>query len=269
MQKSKLKYFVLGIALLQLFFSCKDKYILSEKQMVAVLYDVEIAQALSQSRYNTYSTNEQRDALFAGILKKHNITKEMLDSSLVWYSDRISLYRKIRDSVNVSIEKQQRHYGELLNRQSLLMNIEIGFPSYFYLTPEQPVFRFNFDSLQIVPLKLSKDSDFRFKILGRSPQINIKSYLYFHYNDTSFTDIQYLTDDSVTINLGILPDRQLLDLAGYIHVDSARTESYKVLIYNFRLDNDSVKDETSGSLDTAGTSNTSLQFRKDETLEKK
>jgi len=270
MQKIKLKYFVLIVASLHIFLSCKDKYILSEKQMTDVLYDIEIAQGLSQAKYDAYSSKEQRDALLAGILDKHNITKEQLDSSLVWYSDRIDTYRKIRDSVNLYIENKQRHYGELLNRESLLTNTGSNFPTYFYLTAEQPVFSFSFDSLQLLSLKLTKDADFRFRILGRSPQVRIKSYLYFNYNDTSFTNTEYIDNDSVVIDLNIMSDRRLLDFAGYIRVDSIGMEPYKVLFYNYRLDNDSVKNKTIVPSATTDVNTTPLQFRKDnELLEKK
>lgn len=266
MKKSKLKYFILGIASVHIFFSCGDKYVLPEDQMIEVLYDIELAQALSQVKHNVYSSQEQKDALFASVLKKHNITKEVLDSSLVWYSDKIDIYRKVRDSVNATLEKKQRYYGELLNRENLRVNSGGSFPPYFYLTPEQPIFRFNFDSLQVIPLRLTTHSDFRFKVLGVSPYVRIKSSLYYHYDDTTFTNVEYINNDSVILKLNILKDKKLIDFAGYIRIDSAKT-NYKILFYNYQLNNDSIKSDTA-VIQQVNNNAMPLQLRKDELIKK-
>jgi len=258
-------YFLSGLFIISLFFSCsKDKYILSKEKMTEVLYDIELAQALSQTKHQNYSSADAKDALFDGILIKHDITKEILDSSLVWYSDNIDLYREVKDSVAALIVKQQDIYAKLLEQENRRNGLIGGFSPYFYITPGNSVFRFNFDSLNVNTLKLTPHSDIEFKVLGLSQDIRIKMFVYMQYSDTSVINTDYITTDSSTINLNFMKDRKLKNFSGYFRVDSVDTPYYNVLVYDFKLDNDSVKVEK--QIKTETLKDTPLEFKKIESV---
>ena len=60
-----------------------------EEKMVDLLCDIQLAQAVYNSD-NQFSSNEKKDGLIEGVLKKHKVTQADLDSSLLWYADNIA-----------------------------------------------------------------------------------------------------------------------------------------------------------------------------------
>ena len=66
-----------GVALLvvTLLVSCSKvpDGILSEKEMQAVLLDMQLAEAMINTDYKTYSDDAKKEALYQGVFRKHKI----------------------------------------------------------------------------------------------------------------------------------------------------------------------------------------------------
>lgn len=104
------KIVLLTIVSLLLFVACTDKRpadVLSPKKLEAILYDYHLAQSMisdlpSSERY-------KKDLYFDYVYAKHGITKEQLDSSLVYYArypkDLSVLYVNLSDKVERNIER--------------------------------------------------------------------------------------------------------------------------------------------------------------------
>ena len=71
------------------------KHIISEKKMRAVLYDMQIAEAIVETNNESYGTSDKRQVVYNAVFTKHHITQAEYDSSLVWYGENMDLYMRI------------------------------------------------------------------------------------------------------------------------------------------------------------------------------
>lgn len=107
-----------------LFAACtvKPTYVLSEKKMENVLFDLYIAQTeISENTTSLYADSASKRKLLQSVLKKHRITQEKLDTSLVWYNAHIERYMNINkqlterynlliDKLQAEIERRERRF---------------------------------------------------------------------------------------------------------------------------------------------------------------
>ncbi|PTN09024.1 uncharacterized protein DUF4296 [Mangrovibacterium marinum] len=103
--------------------SCKEKgypkpdKLLNEKQMVDVLYDIHIGEAMStRHRYGIAdSLKIKSEEVYKGILNKYEINDSLLARSIIFYSSRPKVYEKIykqvieRINLNIEEQKEQRN----------------------------------------------------------------------------------------------------------------------------------------------------------------
>ncbi|MDE5585164.1 MAG: DUF4296 domain-containing protein [Muribaculaceae bacterium] len=100
--------------------SKRPKEILSEEKMVAVMTDLEIAEAYERSggAYE-YLHGRNREMLGRGVLMHHGVTPEQMDCTLAWYGRNMDeypkLYKKIDDEINRRQLKYARAAGESEN----------------------------------------------------------------------------------------------------------------------------------------------------------
>lgn len=174
--QSKSVIFILSIILPTVFVGCSKNDVLSEQKMVEVITDIQLAQSIYQIKGVDYMPLEAKDALFAGVLEKHNITEARFDSSLVWYSDRTDRLMRIEDSVRVKLQEQLT----VLESNSTKNNRLI--PETFVLDAETPIYSFSLQGNELVGL--DKDNiDWSFDVFGLSDQLVVASISY-TYADT-------------------------------------------------------------------------------------
>jgi hypothetical protein len=78
----------------------KPSYVLSEKKMEKVLYDMYIAEAEMTNNYSIFTSDSvKKRELLNSVLAKHKISKEKLDTSLVWYSAHLEKFMKINEKI--------------------------------------------------------------------------------------------------------------------------------------------------------------------------
>ncbi len=100
---------------------CKEKgypkpgNLISEKQMVDILYDIHMSEAIADKfRYQTAdSLRLEPNDLYQGVLDKYNLNDSVLAQSLIYYSSRPKIYEKIYEQViermNVQQEAMKKH----------------------------------------------------------------------------------------------------------------------------------------------------------------
>ncbi|WP_165023367.1 DUF4296 domain-containing protein [Dysgonomonas sp. ZJ279] len=231
--------------------SRKPSNVLDEEKMVDVLYDVQMAQAIYNSYDQNLNTLEKKDALIAGVLEKHNITKADLDSSLVWYSDNIKLYLNINDSVVSRLKSKT----ELLSKARDLADPNLNgkrdliLPSLFYLNAINSTLSFNVDSAKIKTMDLSS---FRvsFDVLGLNKNQTVKAGIYFTYRDTIIKKIIPIDQNiHYVLDKPQLPDSLLKSISGYIHLRKPKDSFLSdIMLYNIRYQ-DSIPATTDTQLD--------------------
>lgn len=232
--KHRTLYIILIATVFLVACSRKPSYVASEGKMVDVLYDIQLAQSIF--RINTaFVSDDKKDAVIAGILEKHDMTQAELDSSLVWYSDNISDYITINDSVasrlRASYDKLSAiRSGVILNARDWSKYI---IPPFFYLTESSPLFSFTIDSTKIKEID-SKIFNVSFDVLGINKAQDVEAGIYFNYKDTVVVNIVPINKDTqVILKKPELPDSLLRGVSGYVLLNNKmKNVSSKVLLYN-------------------------------------
>ena len=88
---------LLSLSLMQMLVACSSTpdYVLSEDDMAALLVDIHKGESYVDMHYNVYSDSRSdslRKVLRQSILRKHNVSQELFDTSLVWYGHHIDTY---------------------------------------------------------------------------------------------------------------------------------------------------------------------------------
>ncbi|MDR1527464.1 MAG: DUF4296 domain-containing protein [Dysgonamonadaceae bacterium] len=98
--------------LLVLFVACtaKPAYVLSDKKMENVLFDLYIAQTeINENAAVFYNDSAKKQELLQTVFKKHKISQAKFDTSLVWYNAHLDRYMKINTQLT-------ERYGRLINK---------------------------------------------------------------------------------------------------------------------------------------------------------
>lgn len=249
MKKRTLTYYLLSFIIGSTSItSCgDDRDKLSRDKMVEVLHDIQLAEAIYQTKYNDFRDKEQKDALIQGILEKHGITQAELDSSLVWYADNAEIYMKVNDSVISSLKKEVDKLGKTLPRALGASNINNSIlPAYYYLSGDIPTLTFNLDSTQV---KNYPQFSLEFNTLGIEAKMKAEVEVLFEYADTIIVQNQSLSGDN---HFKVVSDTlPLKNISGYFHINSREVMNNKVLLYNIHLKNiEEVKDSLAMKPDT-------------------
>lgn len=92
--------------------SKRPKEILSEEKMVAVMTDIHIAEAYDRSgEANEYLHGQDREMLGRGILMKHGISPEQMDSTLAWYGRNMDEYPKLYKKIDAELNRRQQKFA--------------------------------------------------------------------------------------------------------------------------------------------------------------
>lgn len=84
--------------------------VLSVNSMADLIVDLQLAEAYIDSHNNEYNTDSSRLVLKQSIFKKHGITQEDYDSSMVWYAHNMEDYTKACDK---AVGKLQQRFDKL------------------------------------------------------------------------------------------------------------------------------------------------------------
>lgn len=108
------KYLSVLAILILLSPSCskRPEGILSEDKMVAVMTDLQIAEAYDRNGdANGYLQGRDRELLGRGILMQHGVTPEEMDSTLAWYGRNMDEYPKLYKKIDAELNKRQLKYA--------------------------------------------------------------------------------------------------------------------------------------------------------------
>lgn len=218
--------------------SKKPSSLLSRQKMIDVLIDVQMAASLSEA-YNVLpieykNSEEYKRRIMEGVYKKHNITKAILDSSLVWYSENLNEYNTINDSVIVYLRGTVKTLRE---DQAYLKSSRYGNKQYAllmqsYLNSTRPLITMNIEKPELEKLDKSL-LGIGFGILGMNRTDSLQADFRFKYRDTTIINSFNILKDSVFyIVKPELADSLLDDVSGYIRLLSNKYRVDPILVYN-------------------------------------
>jgi hypothetical protein len=162
--------------------------------MVNVLYDMNLAEAEIENNYDLFfNNNEKKQDLLNVILKKHKITKQQFDTSLVWYNAHLDQYFKINEHINkrytTEMESLQKEIDEENRIREVLSRVNIfkGRNSFFLQQASQlqNTLLFQVDSIDWTP---GDSLNISFDILGLNKEIKPELLCYIFCEDTIFTE---------------------------------------------------------------------------------
>ena len=86
-----------------LFLACSGKpaYVVSDKKMENVLFDLYIAETeMNENSRIFYNDSAKKQDLLQSVFQKHKISQAKFDTSLVWYNTKLKRYLKINTQVS-------------------------------------------------------------------------------------------------------------------------------------------------------------------------
>lgn len=263
---SRLKYLLL-LMVVVIAFSCKNRpsEVLPRKKMENVMYDMYVAEAIIDNKYQKFAEPENKEALIDHVLEKHKITEARWDTSLSWYSDHIDLYLQINDSVKSRLKREQKKIEDLNLAQSQISSESQPKPAD-YIPPHFRMaglgcsrgFKFTLDSTQLVNKFDDADSIFfKFKTLGILPlkTYSLKTMLRVEYADSIVYEGVKLLDNT-DYRIGVskhIEEDTIVSLNGFINLHG-KFPPVPIQLYDIELDNEMVNDSLTLAQDSIETS---------------
>lgn len=88
--------------------SKRPKGVLSEKKMVGLMADIQLAEAYSNTAGLSRYGNDERGNLGKGVLSAHGVTQEEVDSTLAWYGRNMDDYAELYEKVDKEIATRRK-----------------------------------------------------------------------------------------------------------------------------------------------------------------
>lgn len=93
--------------------SKRPKNILSEDKMVAVMADIQIAEAYERNgSSNDFLQGNHRELLGRGVLMQHGVSIEEMDSTLAWYGRNMDEYSNLYKKIDEELNRRQKKYAK-------------------------------------------------------------------------------------------------------------------------------------------------------------
>lgn len=117
--------------------------------MSEILADVHTAEAVISIDSRDYSADSAKTALKMAVFKRHGVTSEDFDSSLVWYAHNIGKYIEVYDRTLEILQDRSQNVGSMLVQAAVSMagdSVDIWPASrHLVLTSRLPSKRVGFD----------------------------------------------------------------------------------------------------------------------------
>jgi len=110
---------LLIIALLPTLLSCDrtPRGVMSVNDMADLIVDLQLAEAYIDSHINEFETDSSKQVIKQSIFKKHGITRQDYDSSLVWYAHNMEDYNKAYDKAIGKLKQRYDKVSKLTKEQ--------------------------------------------------------------------------------------------------------------------------------------------------------
>ena len=220
------------------------KHIISEKKMRTILYDMQVAEALVETKNESFGTSDERQVVYNAVFAKHNITQADYDTSLVWYGKNMDLYMRIyrlvlRD-VNDNIAalgdiKPDPLSGDISAKDSV--DIWIYNRSHTF-TPGHVFNTLTFDIEPQAPYSSGSSYVLGMSVWGVSPDLKHKPKIHLSavMADTIISVNKEITSDGYyEVIVKTIATKQIKRVYGYVIINNAQAPYYRVYIDDINL----------------------------------
>lgn len=142
-----------GLGVLLLFVSCsgeKKKYVIPERKFVDLLVDLHLAEGVVTESRRMEGIEYEIDSasLYGSVYRKHNVSKAMFDSTMMFYSRRPERFKKIYNNVSRHLQSMEQ---QLIEEEKLAEQEKV---EVLWKSDTTYVFRMGGDKVEIaVPLQ--------------------------------------------------------------------------------------------------------------------
>ena len=220
------------------------KQIISEKKMRAVLYDMQVAEALVETKNETYGTHDDRQIVYNSVFAKHNITQSEYDSSLVWYGKNMDLYMRIYKLVLKDVNENIADLGDikpdpLSGDVSAKDSIDIWIYNRSHTFMPDRVFNsLTFDIAPQVPYSSGSSYVFGVLVWGVSPDFKHKPKIHLSavMADTIISVNKDITGDGYyEAIVKTIATKQIIRVYGYITINNAQSSYHRIYLDDINL----------------------------------
>ncbi|MDR1116313.1 MAG: DUF4296 domain-containing protein [Tannerella sp.] len=219
-------------------------HIISEKKMRAMLYDMQIAEAMVETNYETYKTGDERQTVYDGVFSKHHITQAEYDSSLVWYGENMELYMRIYKLVLKDINDNIASMGDikpnpLSGDVSAKDSIDVWiYNRNFTFKPERVFNALTFDIAPQKPYSSGSSYVFSLSVWGVSPNLKHRPKIRINavHADTIISVNKDITGDGYyEAILKTVATKQVKRVYGHIVINDSDALYHRIYIDDIRL----------------------------------
>ena len=230
-------WFIYGLTSLCVLSACSPvpENILSQKEMRAVLADMQIAEAIINADQATYKDDAKKLALYESVFNKYHITQAEYDSSLTWYAQNLDIYMRVYNLVSQDIEDRIHDLGDVERTEvDTQKNDSVDIWSRRTYLTFSPKASFNGTTFNIEP-KESYPPGSTFKLgmnvwgmpqqAGHKPQIRIC----LDQGDTTvFINDQITRDGYHETTLKSIVTKRIKRVYGFIYLNNRDMDYYKI-----------------------------------------
>lgn len=87
-------------------------HVISEGDMADLMVDLYKAESIIEDNVNTYRDDSLKMTVRQSVMMKHGITQAQLDTSLIWYSHNLDVYKEVYKDIIAQLEDEQRELSK-------------------------------------------------------------------------------------------------------------------------------------------------------------
>jgi hypothetical protein len=212
--------------------------------MRAVLYDMQMAEAIVETNNESYRTSDERQVVYNAVFAKHHVTQAEYDSSLIWYGQNMDLYMSIYKLVLKDINENIAAMGDvkpnpLSGEASAKDSIDIWIYNRSYIFKQERVFNIlTFDIAPQKPYSSGSSYVFGLSVWGMPPGLkyNPKIHISAVQTDTIISVNKEITGDGYYEAVVRTVDAKPVSrVYGYILMNDSETSYHHIYLDNIQL----------------------------------
>jgi hypothetical protein len=231
-----------GFAMMLVACSRMPRGIIPEKKMKDVLVDMQIAEEMVKTDPAVFPGNEEKNALYRSVFRKHSVTEAEYDSSLIWYGKHLDTYMRIYKSALGEVQKRIEALDDVTpesvsesNRDSLDIWV---FRRYYELSSRMLEHMIVFDIEPEVAYSSGSTFVFGMNVWGITPQMTkpVEIRLRTVSDDTTYTASHSVRENGYyEMTLKVSPVKRTQRIYGYVRMDGKADACRKIYLDRFQL----------------------------------
>lgn len=88
------------------------EYVINESDMADLMVDIYKAEAMMDDESEAYNNDSLKLVVRQSVFKKHNVTQDKYDTSLIWYAHNLEVYDKVYDEIIARLDDEYKELSK-------------------------------------------------------------------------------------------------------------------------------------------------------------